>query len=249
MQTKIEVINDAYSRLRISGLTVQPSPALTSKALSRQEQMMAEFELTRNMCMGYNFEVSPDPNSLTNVILPYHNMTALNLAMRLVPDLNKQVPPELSTEANAALTSVSSALASRNVREIQYPRRMPVGSGNSFRYNRFQRWQHPQPLPPNNCATNTIIVNDVNDYEESFKAYLDDNETIASYQITSDNSLIIVSSANNDPLITYRIQANSPSTLGTWQQVQIVITTSAGRVQTRLINFNIEHPNAVGQFS
>lgn len=246
MTTKIDRINSAYSRLRISGLTVQPSPDDIVLSLNRLEEMMYEFEYTRNMCMDYNFEEFPDPNSLTNVIAPFWSMIDTNLAVRLAPDFGKVVPIELMRQASGAYSSTSGAIAVRNQNELQYPRRMPLGSGNNYRFNRFQRFQHPGRLPPNECATHKMLVGEINDYQESFRAYLKSTETIDSYTIVSDVSLIIVSSANADPYIDYRIQANQLSTQGTWQQVKITITTNLGRVETRLINFEIERAVTVG---
>ena len=65
MTTKADRINSAYSKLRISGLTVDPSPEDLSLALMTFENMMSELEMGRNICMDYNFEVDPDPNSIT----------------------------------------------------------------------------------------------------------------------------------------------------------------------------------------
>ena len=88
MSTKGEVINDAYSQMRISGLTVTPSPELQSKALSRLEAFMGELEIN-NVCLEYNFTQVPDPSDETGVIQPFFLMMSTNLAVRLVPDFNK----------------------------------------------------------------------------------------------------------------------------------------------------------------
>ena len=65
-QLKVNIISDAYSKLRISGLTVLPTPEDLELALSRLESMMAELDV-RGISIGYNFEDNPDPNSLTNI--------------------------------------------------------------------------------------------------------------------------------------------------------------------------------------
>ena len=243
MSTKGEVINDAYSQMRISGLTVTPSPELQSLALSRLEAMMAELEIN-NVCLEYNFTTVPDPSDETGVVLPFFLMMSTNLATRLV-DFNKVTPPALTAMASQSLSNATGWSAAQNVKQVQPSRRMPTGAGNNRTFARYNRFSRPIETPPISCDVIKMVVGDIGDYTESFKAYLD-VETIASYVISSDTGLTIQSSSNNDPLINYRILAVSNSTNGIWQQVKIVITTSTGRVETRLIDFEITSNTTVG---
>jgi hypothetical protein len=244
MTLKIDRINAAYSQLRISGLTVNPDADDVDIALDRFETMMSELS-NRGICLDYNFELNPDPNSPTNVIRAYWQMMETNLAVRLIPDFNKAVPPKLEQQATQSLSNASARVASENARQVQYPRRMPRGSANTLRTNRWQRYQRPQLLPPNECATNNITINDIDDYIERFRAYLGE-ETIASFTIKADPGLTIQSSSNSDTEIDYRVLATDNSTDGVWQQVRIIVTTSSGRVETRLINFNILPDETIG---
>lgn len=242
MTTKADRINSAYSKLRISGLTVDPSPEDLSLALMTFENMMSELEMGRNICMDFNFEVDPDPNSITNVRQMYWNMIDCNLAVRLVPDFNKEIPPILLSQASQSLSTASSISAAENVRMLRAPDRMPIGSGTDLRFNKYQRFNRTAKIPPQDCATNKIIIDNINDYTESFRAYLGD-ETIASFTIEADDGLTLVSSSNDDPLISYRIRADDNTvSSGTWQQVKIIVTTSTGRIETRFINFGVQ-PN------
>ncbi len=238
MTTKIERINGAYSQMRISGLTVSPSPEDLQLALNRLENMMHELEMGRNIFMSYNFEDEPDPNSVTNVDPVYWQMMDTNLAGRLIPDFNKTVPQALISLANSSLTTASSFSAAQNARQIAPPDRMPIGSGTDLRYNKYQRFNRATQLPPNKVATNVMTINDIDDFFEDFTSYLG-SETIASFVITVDKGLTLVSSSNNDPRIDYRIQADDNATDGTWQQTRIIITTSSGRVETRKVNFEL----------
>ena len=246
MTTKIDVINDAYTQMRISGLTVIPTPEDQEVALGRLENMMAEFEGPNNICLGYNFELEPDANSPTNVTRDFWHMMATNLGVRLSPDFGKQLPPTLMAQASQSLSGAVSSSASESVQQVPYPRRMPRGSGNTLRFNRWRRFQRPQQQAPNSCATNNIVIGDINDYTESFRAYLNDTETIDTFTITADNALSVLSSTNNDPVINYSIQAVEDSAEGAYQQVKIIITTSASRVETRFIDFNITTNKTVG---
>jgi hypothetical protein len=243
--TKIDVINDAYSQLRISGLTVEPTPEDTSLALNALESMMAEY-FSRNICVGYIFEDLPDPNSLTGVELRFKSMMSANLAMRIAADFGKQLPASLTALASAGLSTASQASAIKNIQHTNYPARMPRGSGNATRYDRFNRYYPPTIDVPPDCDTHRIIIGDINDYYEDFSAYLKDGEAISSFTITADAGLTLQASANEDPRITYRVEAVSNATQGNYQQVKIVITTDDGRVNTRLIDFDVQSSDTVG---
>lgn len=245
MTRKIDVISGAYSQMRISGLTVEPTPEDLVIALSRLENMMAELEGGRNICTGYNFELEPDPDSLTNVDQMFWHMIQTNLAVRLIPDFNKDVPATLINQANASLSTAGAASAAKKIQDVIYPRRMPRGSGNTFRFNRLRRYQRQQEPAPNSCATNDLLVGEINAYSEPFSAYLNENESIDSFTITADSGLRLVSSANNSPVIDYTVEAVSNSANGTWQQVKIEIETSEGRKEIRVIDFNIESSDTV----
>lgn len=244
MTTKIDRVQSAYSQMRISGLTVTPSPEDLQLALNRLEAMMSELEFGRNICMNYNFEETPDPNSVTNVAMPFWYMIDTNLAIRLIPDFNKQVPQALVMQASQSMATASGISAINNIRQVAAPDRMPIGSGSTLRYNKYQRFNRESKLPPAVCTTNVIIKGNINDYDESFRAYLG-NETIASFEFTVDRGLELISSSNNDPIIDYRIKGVSATTSGPWQQIRIVVTTSSGRVETRLINFEIRDNETV----
>lgn len=238
MSTKIDIINKSYSKLRISGLTVNPSPEDLGLALGELESMMSELFHAFNMAVGYNFENVPDVNSQTNVGLQYENMMVCNLATRLISNFNKTVPQSLLGQASQSVSQAIGLVAAQNVRQVQPSRRMPRGSGNTLRREYWSRFVIPTPLPPNDSETNKITIGETQDYKSSFAAYLG-GETIASFTIVADPRLTIDSSANNTPVIDFRVTANSTTATGIFQQVQIEITTNSGRVEVRTINFEI----------
>lgn len=231
MTTKIDFINSAYSRLRISGLTRNPTPEDTALALDRLENMAAGWK-EKNMCAGYNLEVDPDVNSPHNVDRKYWDAYESNLAVRLAPDFGKQVSAELRLEQTTSLSRLASGTAT--ITKTPYPSRQPRGSKS--RLNRYQRYYVPDDQAPNDCYTNVMVVDNVNDFVEDFTAYLDFGETVDSYTITAETGLTIVSDSITSPIIAYRVKADAENEL---KRVVIVVTTSAGRIETRLINFKI----------
>ena len=239
-QYKVDVIADAYSQMRISGLTVTPTPQDLELALMRMENMFSEFS-ARNVCTGYNFEDQPDPNSVTNLPAYAKPMAATNLAIRLIPDFNKAVPPQLLQLASGSY-STASAMAMKDIlNQVQYPRRMPRGSGTTLRFNRWQRFFRNPEEAPADCATNYMSGGEISDFIEHFDAYLNKDEFIASYTIDSSEDLTIVSSSNNNQDVLYRVEAAEQSATSStgFQAVEVVITTTSGRVEKRTANFQL----------
>lgn len=236
MATKAELINDAFAQMRISGLTVQPGPFDIAKALPRLEAMAAEWE-SRNICIAYNFEDEPDVNSASGVALKHENAVATNLAMRLVHDYGLQAPPTLMAQATqgASFVSVDTAI----VEPLPYPSRQPVGSRNSL-FTRGTRRFYPQTTQiDTGCATKKMYIGDTNDFIESWSSYLQVGEDIASYVLSADTGLTVVSQSLSTPNVNFRINAVgvSPQNQSVTPQVVITVTTTTGRVDNRVIQF------------
>lgn len=235
---KVDRISAAYSKLRISGLTVQPTPEDLELALGELENMMAELA-SRGIEVGYNFENEPDPNSDLGVPQQYWNMINCNLAVRLIADFNKEVPPALLMQANQSLNNASARCAADRIRGVAYPARQPVGSGARI----FERWRrfydNSGAIPPNEPATLYIMQGEINDYKESFEAYLREDEEIVSAVVVCDTGLIIESSGFAGPVVSYRLNAPVELSASSWQQVKVTITTDIGRVDIRIINYQV----------
>jgi hypothetical protein len=238
---KGDIVNNAYSLMRVSGLTTDPTPEELEDCLGVMESFMHTLFTVRSVCVDYAFEDEPDPNSPHNVERAFWEPIAANVAIRMIPDFNKTEHPRLTKMANSGLRGMGSYSAVQKAREVPYPRRMPRGSGNTLRVDRWNRWMRPCPIAPATCDTNTMWQDDIADYTEHFDAYLG-TETIASYTIEADEGLTIQSDSNTDTDVLYRIKAVGSNSNGNdgFLQVTIVVTTSGGRVETRKIDFIVE---------
>lgn len=232
MNKKIEFINGAYSRMRVSGLTKQPDGSDVQLALNRLEMMAAVWQ-KKNIATGYNFEDEPDPNSPHNVPIEYWSAYESNLAMSLLSDFGKQATPTLMFEAAGSLSALYAATAQTT--QVQYPNRQPVGKGN--RFNRWQRYYSNQGQLEVDSRINDMKVGNVNDFSEHFDAYLGLNEIISSFTINSSQptKLLITNQVNTDNDVNFRATALGVDTVA----VIIVITTDLGRVETQNVVFRI----------
>ena len=233
---KSDLINGAYSQLRISGLTVIPSVDDNKLALRRLENMLNEF-FKRNICLGYNFEDTPDINTPCGIDSCFWYSIECILAVRLVTDFGKGKEPDpiLFNNAKAQMSFLYSATA--DPVQTQYPNRQSIGAGNTLRFGRTRKFYTPVTEAPNDCATNDMVVGDIDNFVEHFDAYLIDPEVISSYVITADTGLTIVSDSNTDTDVSYQVSAVGPAK--DLLQVKIVMTTDTGRVTTRLIDFSL----------
>ena len=238
MTTKAHLINGAYSLMRISGITIDPSAEDLTLALTRLEDMAAEFE-GRNIITDYNFEETPATGSLHNLERKFWYAYKINLAIRLLPDFGKEATPVLTTQQQAAYSFLAANTAP--FREVRYSPRMPRGSSNNRRSLRWSQFYVPDDRAPLAGGTITMYIDDIKAFSESFVAYLDTGETISSYTIEAETGLTITTDANATPLITYTIKADGLSSGGSvgLLRVKIVVTTSAGRIETRIINFSL----------
>lgn len=231
---KIDIINHSYADMRISGLTVDPSPKDLALALIELEDMMAEIEV-KDICIGYNFQEAPDENDPLGVHRRFHNMLHKNLAIRLHPAFNKVVHPVLQAQANQAMSSASSFVASRDTRQVNPSPRMPMGSGHRYR-NRYQRYYRPENLPKNDCSNNKISIGDTNDYTTDFTGFLA-GATIVTYTVKASDGLTLDSSSSTDNVVSYRITAIGGQ--NSTQKVMITITASDSRVEIRQEDFEL----------
>jgi len=231
---KVDIINGAYSQMRISGITVDPSPEDLVLALRRLEGMANELH-GRNVCTGYYFEEEPDINSPSGLNKKYWYSFECILAMRLVSDFGKGMQPDPMLAKNASAQMSFLYASTANPRQVQYPSRQPLGAGN-YPYCGFFA---PIAEAPNTCLTNRMTVGDIDNFVEHFNSFLIDPEEIASYTIEADTGLTIVSDSDVSPDIFYQIQADGGSSSDGLLRVKIVITTDGGRVTTRIINFEL----------
>lgn len=229
---KADFINDAYSQLRISGITVDPTPSDLSLALDRLEDIAAEL-FSRNMDAGYMFEEVPDINSNVGVSRQYKQAYVTLLALRLIPDFNIAIPQHLQMAASAAVGAL--AANQINVREMVYPNRQPLGSGNLRRWTPVRRYYPGDVRGPAEDSTHKLFVGDTNDYTVDLSSDFVLGETITTFTLQTSSALQLDSSSNTDQTITYRVTALAAKT----DKAILTVTTSTGRVLTREIWFEL----------
>jgi hypothetical protein len=241
--TKDDLLIGAFDELRISGLTVDPTPKEKEKALIKMEEMAAEYE-SRNICINYLFEDQPDPSTTSGIPPQFNQMMKTNVAVRLIPMFgkNSQASPalmDLKKQASGALSNASARTAVVN--KTNYPDRQPVGSGNNFRWGQKWRRFYKEPSSaPISCDTEQMQLNTIDSFIASWDNFLGEGETITSYVIKKTNGLTISGDQiqNDSSEVFYRALA----TVCGHQTVTISIVTTSSTpnfADVRTINFNV----------
>lgn len=241
--SKAELINDAYSQLRISGITVNAGSEDNSLALSRIESMMAEFD-SRNICVGYNFEEQPDPSSSSGVNIKFNYMVSTNLAIRLVPDFGKKIADNdslvmLGKQANQSLSTASAVTAIVN--ESVYPRRMPRGSGNTFRWNHLRRFSQDAKPAAVSCDTVQTPLNTAKPITETWLDNLGSDEIITSFIIgysTGLREIVAAAISSDGKSISFTVLSDVPGAQFATIQIITNLSTPYNR-DVRVVDFNV----------
>ena len=231
MKTKIELIDRAYSKLRISGITVNPNPTDINIALDEMECMLAEWELV-NVGLGYNFEDQPDPNTESGIVRGYENGVQTNLAVRLAPEFGKSAG-EVMIQASQSYSKLSSAVA--KVKQTPYPNRQPVGGANTLRTNRWRRFYDIDITAPNSPTTEIMAQGDVTDSSVNYSSSLEKNDFIVSATLIPSNGLTIETQSFTDSTVDFRVKADIAGT----QFVKIEVVTNDGLESNECLYYSV----------
>lgn len=224
MKTKIQLINAAFSELRISGITSGPTPDDIELALEALEDMM------RPLCdkyptLGYNFEETPNPNTLSGIPVIFNNAIQLKLGDTIGFRYGKTVDQKRLSGAMAHLSAKLSPTPS-----YQNSARMPSGRGNSW-WNTFS-----DRMPPYETADPSSEVMGLSD-SRFVSVDLGDafapGETLASAVVTCDPQLAISGTATSGNTVTFTVTAQG--TAGVNFRIMIAITGTLTTVADRVL--------------
>lgn len=235
--TKLDLINSAFSKMAISGITAPTMPSDYDTALSRLEGMMYEFEDAKNVCCQYNFTDNPDTGDRHGMSFALFEPISNILAVRLLGDYAIPPVPALISASSAAISSLSAFTF--QLRETQYPRRQARGAGNTLRYNRWQRFYRKPAQVENVCSTIRLDTGEINEYSESWLDYLRPGETISTVEVFTTDGVRFFSGANDGQTVTYRLEGLNPSIDNGVEQLRIRVTTNTGRKDERLIDIQV----------
>lgn len=126
--TKGEIVNQTYILMRISGLTVDPTPEDTSIALATLERMILSYE-NNGLFLSYNKSPEypcPDPSEESGIVDSNIQAVTLLLYKNLAPAFGKAFPNEMREEADTAYRSLFNTIPP----VMNQNRMQPAGQGS-----------------------------------------------------------------------------------------------------------------------
>lgn len=237
MKTKSEIIQDAYSMLLMTGVTSNATSNDVALAFNRLNDLMAELE-SRNMQTGWTF-LDDDVNAPSG-LQPWMN-TAISsaLALRLCADFGIEPPMPLVAMSGTSMGNLSARLA--RVNAVNYPSRMPVGSGQRW-LGRFRNHYGTAAQYPNNGATQNAVQYSTGQYKVDFTPLLKIGETLVSFTQSPTSGINVLSAVLDGNVLTLNVQFEA-SVIG---QINIVATGNMGSVVPRSLDFNITNQAQIG---
>jgi len=236
MKTKIQLINAAFSELKISGITSGPSNDDIELALEALEDMM------RPLCdkyptLGYNFEEVPDPNSSSGIPAWANNAIQLKLGDTIGAHYGKGVDLK---RLGGSMSHLSAKLAP--IPSYQNSSRMPAGRGNS-------QWQtFTDFMPPYETAepsSTVLAIGDTRLISEDLSDYMRPGETLLSVVLSSDPQLVFSSLTTSGNTASFNIAANGVT--GVNFRAILTITGTLGNVSKRVLFFTVVDQLPVGE--
>lgn len=142
-KTKSDIVASALNKLAVTGFDYEIDPEELKAGVVALESLMADWD-ARGIKIGYAFAADPETANISDPCgLPDIAFRAVtyHLAIDLADSYGKQVSQSIAAGANSAMTSLMSA--TQYIPQVQYSSRMPRGSGNNLRHNRFMRFYRP----------------------------------------------------------------------------------------------------------
>lgn len=226
-KTKVQILNDSFTELRISGITAQPDNEDIRLALSRMEDYMAQLSFD----IGYKFEATPNPNTVSGIPAYANLAIALGLALSLAPAYGK-APESLIRQAAAAMNTLIGRCA--RPRRVSYPSRQPLGMGNKS-FNNLYSFMPEASNAPTSPQTEQMNIGDIKKFTIDFSSDMPSAATISSYLNTQSSGLTVTSVSQSLMAISFTVKA----TVSGYQQILFTATANTGEKANRVLDFNI----------
>lgn len=143
MPKKIDVVNGMYKLIRISGLTSEAIPEEIETGLQVADDLAGEIQSTLNLGWIQPLEYgTSDPDDFSGLDVQTIGPFKKLLALEIVDYFGKVAPITLQQNAANGMRSLEQLLV--NVRPLQNPGTLPIGSGNEWDY-RTDKF-YPEPI-------------------------------------------------------------------------------------------------------
>lgn len=238
LRLKGDIVSDALSKMKISGITAPPETEDTQLMIQRLEGMLYELQ-ERGLCLQYNFTEDPDPADFHGMQFYAVQPISSILAFRSVQDWGKDAPPTLTMQARAGNNLISSRNGANKLRQVEFSSRHPRGSGNTQRYIRWRTYYPEVQLIPQDCSVLRLRVGEIEDFRIDFAAEFGANESIMFVGVETSSGLTYSERSRTATAINFRLQSQASSQTPC-ETVRFTVTVSSGRVIIRTLIVEVD---------
>ena len=239
MISKGSLISGTYTLMRISGLTVNPSPSDDELALTVADDYAAELR-EEGLDLGWQYPSTygqSDPADTSGISLGMAGPFKKLLFIQICSAFGKDVPMAVAATAAQGMKALEHLLV--NVPDAQNPSTLPIGSGNEYDYRDRNFYNEP----PNNRDAEYVFKDDILNYSHDFSAWLVD-ETLVSIEWSTEGSGISIGlDTFTDTVATAELTFSQIG--GYFVTISATKTNSTDRLTVKK-NFIINDPDETG---
>lgn len=240
---KGDLVTGAYTILRISGLTAEPSPSDVVAGLQEADDLAAEIEGDRKTRMNINWQYpddygQSDPADISGLPPAIAGSFKSALCIRLLDLFGKAATPSLAERANAGMRAIEHYAIKKPVACM--PSTLPIGSGNQD----FHSWDRQfYPEPP--ASGEQVFKGDKVTASYDFSEWLiDEVLDSVTWEVARESSNVIIS---NDSFTDTVAQGQLEFTQLDRASVIITATkTNSTDIKKVVLDYVINDPNRTG---
>lgn len=229
MPSKIQIVNGAYSIMRISGLTSEPSAEEKALAVQVLDDLMAE--LKSQLDTGYIQPMeygTSDFNDFSGLTAEMAGPIKKMLAREILTNFGKPITNELNMIYNDGLKRLEDLLV--EVGPAQNPATLPIGSGNEWDYRSNKFYNEPN----NDDGAINYDKEDVFKLPIDWSSWLADISTLTSVTYEADSGINLTDEVITDTMSQVTISFNSAGQF----TLCVKATNSQGDVKTERFVYN-----------
>ena len=202
--SKIDIVNGTYGLMRISGITVQPSPADIVTAIQVADDLAAQFKVS-NLDTGW---IQPDeygasdPNDNSGLTIGLAGAFKKVLMFELLPYFGKPLTDNIVKLYQDGMRTIEQY--SVTVPDAQFGSTLPMGSGTELDNN----WDSAFFNTPTDPSAERFIVNEVTTYQVSFSDFVLDESLDSVTWVSSDGGLVVSGESFTETTATAQLAFN-----------------------------------------
>jgi len=139
--TKRQLVEAAFEEAGMAAFAFDLTAQQMQSAITRLDSMMAAWDATDGIRIGYNVSATPDPDDLSGIPDTANEAVFTGLAIRLAPSYGKQISMDTRNVFRQGFEQLK--IASAMPEPMQIPAGYPIGAGHRYLEQPFKLPEEP----------------------------------------------------------------------------------------------------------